>query len=98
MATPQFAEGLAKLTRVAQVETTAVMCAEAVPWRCHRSLIADAMLVWGWEVRDIVSAAHAALHKPTSFLRVLDGELTYPDPDAVDEVEAPPLFGRQKSA
>ncbi len=54
MATPQFAEGLASLTEIARATLTAVMCAEAVPWRCHRSLIADAMILEGWQVRDIL--------------------------------------------
>jgi uncharacterized protein (DUF488 family) len=82
MATPQFAEGLAELMRMANHETTAVMCAEAVPWRCHRSLIADALLTKGWTVFDIMSAAPAIPHKPTPFLNVEDGKLTYPAPDS----------------
>ncbi|KAA6459182.1 DUF488 domain-containing protein [Acidobacteria bacterium AB60] len=81
MATPVFAEALQELMRMAQEEPTTVMCAEAVPWRCHRSLIGDALLVRGWEVRDILSAAPATVHKPTPFLRVVDGELTYPGVD-----------------
>jgi uncharacterized protein (DUF488 family) len=89
MATPQFAEGLAELMGLALTEPTAMMCAEAVPWRCHRSLIADALIVKGWSVRDILSAAPAALHKPTPFLKVVDGELTYP---AADSGETPSLF------
>ena len=88
MATPQFAQGLEELIERAQSETTAMMCAEAVPWRCHRSLIADALLVRDWEVRDIVGAGPATLHKPTPFLKVVDGELTYP----AAGLEALPLF------
>jgi len=95
MATPQFAEGLEKLMRLAQAKPTAMLCAEAVPWRCHRSLIADALMVKGWEVRDIVSAAPAALHKPTPFLKVVDGQLTYP---AADNGETPPLFAKGEAA
>lgn len=53
MATQDFADGLEELIQVAHQRRTAIMCAEAVPWRCHRSLIADAMTVRGWEVRDI---------------------------------------------
>jgi uncharacterized protein (DUF488 family) len=87
MATPQFAEGLDELMRVARKEITAIMCAEAVPWRCHRSLIADALLVKGWEVREIVSTAPAKLHKPTPFLKIVDGQLMYPAAD-----EGPELF------
>jgi uncharacterized protein (DUF488 family) len=80
MATPQFAEGLAALAEIARSVPTAVMCAEAVPWRCHRSLIADAMILRGWEVRDILSATPASQHKLTSFLKVVNGEPMYPDP------------------
>ncbi len=80
MATPQFAEGLEELSRIARARRTAILCAEAVPWRCHRSLIADAMTVEGWRVCDIVSSAPPAEHKPTPFLKVEDGRLTYPAP------------------
>ena len=79
MATPQFAEELAALMEIASKEATAIMCAEAVPWRCHRSLIADALILKGWEVRDIFTAAPTAEHKLTSFLKVVDGQPTYPD-------------------
>jgi len=81
MATPQFAEGLAELIRIADTTCTAIMCAEAVPWRCHRSLIADALILKGWEVRDILTAAPAAEHKLTPFLKVVSGQPTYPDPN-----------------
>ncbi|HEY2467099.1 MAG TPA: DUF488 domain-containing protein [Terracidiphilus sp.] len=87
MATPQFAEGLAALSQIARATPTAIMCAEAVPWRCHRSLISDAMMIEAWDVRDILTAAPAAQHKLTPFLRVADSQLTYPDPD-----EPLPLF------
>jgi uncharacterized protein (DUF488 family) len=81
MATPQFAEGLAELTRIADTSPTAIMCAEALPWRCHRSLIADALILKGWQVRDILTAAPPAVHKLTPFLKVLDNQPAYPDPD-----------------
>ncbi len=81
MATPQFAEGLTALSEIARTTTTAIMCAEAVPWRCHRSLIADAMMLQGWDVRDILSAAPAKEHKLTPFLKVINGQPTYPSPD-----------------
>lgn len=87
MATPQFAEGLDALIQIARAAPTAIMCAEAVPWRCHRSLIADAMILKGWEVRDIMSAAPPAVHKLTAFLRPVDGQPTYPDLN-----ETAPLF------
>ena len=81
MATPQFTEGIAALSAIARAATTAIMCAEAVPWRCHRSLIADAMTLQDWDVRDILTAAPATPHKLTPFLKVVDGAPTYPDPN-----------------
>ncbi|MGA8740909.1 MAG: DUF488 domain-containing protein [Terracidiphilus sp.] len=81
MSTPQFAEGLAALTEIARTTPTAIMCAEAVPWRCHRSLISDAMILEGWEVRHILTAAPAAEHKLTPFLKVVNGQPSYPDPN-----------------
>jgi len=87
MATPAFTEGLEELIEIARARRTAIMCAEAVPWRCHRSLIADAMKVKGWTVRDIVSSAAPKEHELTPFLKVVDGRLTYPAGD-----DAPRLF------
>ena len=60
----------------------AIMCAEAVPWRCHRSLIADALLNHGWEVRHIMSDAKADRHRMTAFAKVDEGILFYPAPQA----------------
>jgi uncharacterized protein (DUF488 family) len=68
----------------------AIMCAEAVPWRCHRSLIADALVVRGWEVRHILSAAEATPHQLTPFAKIEDGMVTYPAP--ADQVEPPQLL------
>lgn len=55
-----------------------VMCAEAVPWRCHRSLIADALNVRGIQVNDIIGGKRTQLHKLTSFARVRGQRVTYP--------------------
>lgn len=78
MQTPAFAENLAKLMEIAAGAPTAIMCAEAVPWRCHRSLIADALLARGVEVQEILSAAKSQPHAMTPFAKV-DGErVTYP--------------------
>src|SRR5215469_15174773 len=60
MQTPDFAVALDRLIEKASSGPTAIMCAEAVPWRCHRSLIADAMLIRGWEVLDIYDAKKAS--------------------------------------
>lgn len=78
MMTQEFKEGLAVLEDVAAARCTAIMCAEAVPWRCHRSLIADALVEDGWSVRHITSRLTAKPHALTPFLRVRDGELVYP--------------------
>jgi uncharacterized protein (DUF488 family) len=85
MATPEFAEGLDALTRIARSRKTAIMCAEAVPWRCHRSLIADALTEKGWTVRDILTAKAPSLHRLTPFLKVVNGQLTYPAPQDAEE-------------
>jgi len=78
MATDEFLDGIARLERYASKRRTAVMCAEAVPWRCHRSLIADGLVVRDWNVLDIVSAAKARPHKLTPFARVDGTTVTYP--------------------
>ena len=78
LATDAFKEALAELLAVAAKGPTAIMCAEAVPWRCHRSLIADAALVRGWRVLDIMSRTSAPPHKLTKFARVDGLNLTYP--------------------
>jgi uncharacterized protein (DUF488 family) len=84
MASPQFTNGLHALTEIARATRTAIMCAEAVPWRCHRSLIADALILEGWEVRDIITNAPANQRKLTPFLKPVEGRPTYPDPDRVE--------------
>jgi uncharacterized protein (DUF488 family) len=78
MQTPEFAAGIDKLISVAAEKTIAIMCAEAVPWRCHRSLVADALVARGIEVDDILSATRAQPHAITSFARVVGTQITYP--------------------
>lgn len=78
MQTEAFASAIEKLIRLASQTRTAIMCAEAVPWRCHRSLIADALLVRGVEALEIVSAERTTPHKLTSFARVDGVGITYP--------------------
>ena len=77
MDTPDFAAGLDKLTALAREQRAAVMCAEALPWRCHRSLIADALVVRGWEVSDILSEKEARPHKLPDFARVEGQRVIY---------------------
>jgi len=78
MATQEFSEGLEALTKIANTRETAIMCAEAVPWRCHRSLVADALTKKGWIVLDIMSRTVAARHRLTPFLKTRKGQLAYP--------------------
>ena len=78
MQTAAFADNLDALIALARDATVAIMCAEAVPWRCHRSLIADALLVRGIDVREIVSEAKTAEHALTPFARVDGTTIRYP--------------------
>lgn len=78
MATDAFQEGLQELKSLAEQQRVAIMCAEAVPWRCHRSLVADALIVQNWEVLDIQSKKTAKLHALTPFLKVENGKIIYP--------------------
>jgi uncharacterized protein (DUF488 family) len=78
MQTPEFQKNVDDLIEFAKRERIAVMCAEAVPWRCHRSLIADALLVRGVEVREITSATRTRLHSLTPWARVNGTWVTYP--------------------
>jgi uncharacterized protein (DUF488 family) len=78
METPEFAAGLAELTRLAAKQRVAMMCAEAVPWRCHRSLVADALTVRGYPVEDIMGLGPATRHRMTPFAQVRGTTVTYP--------------------
>lgn len=77
MQTKEFERGLVRLKRIAHEQTTAIMCAEAVPWRCHRSLIADALTVQKWQILHIQSRKTAHPHDLTPFLRIRAGKLVY---------------------
>ncbi len=81
MQTEEFRAAIDALRMFSSQEQTTVMCAEAVPWRCHRSLIADALVMRGWEVRHIMSPKNAAPHILTSFAHMEKGTLTYPKPN-----------------
>jgi uncharacterized protein (DUF488 family) len=78
MQTPQFSEALEAVIALGKEQRVALMCAEAVPWRCHRSLIADALLVRGIPSEDIASATRLTPHKLTAFARVQGTQITYP--------------------
>jgi uncharacterized protein (DUF488 family) len=81
MQTPEFQTGIKTLIQAAKREQVAIMCAEAVPWRCHRSLIGDALEVRGIAVEDIMSENRIQAHELTSFARVKGVHVTYPAPD-----------------
>lgn len=89
MQTPEFSAAMSELLAEPD-EHTALMCAEAVPWRCHRSLVADALAVRGVPVEDITytvkGKSHREEHKMTPFARFEGGRLWYP---AEDDLFAP---------
>jgi uncharacterized protein (DUF488 family) len=78
MQTAEFADNLADLIARATRERIALMCAEAVPWRCHRSLIADALVVHGIRVEEIITETRRQIHALTPFARVSGMAITYP--------------------
>lgn len=78
MQQPEFSAGLERLIHLASEKSTAVMCAEAVPWRCHRSLIGDALQAYGAEVVDILSPHSAQVHRRTPFAVIEGRRVTYP--------------------
>jgi uncharacterized protein (DUF488 family) len=78
MQTPEFHDNLENLIELASSAPTAIMCAEAVPWRCHRSLIADALVARGIDVQEILTAAKSQPHALTSFAKVEGSAITYP--------------------
>lgn len=78
MQTPEFEKGLQRLIKLAKQKKTAIMCAEAVPWRCHRSLIADALAVRGIRAANIVSGKRVQVHTITSFACVRRDRILYP--------------------
>lgn len=78
MLTAEFRRALERLEELAVAQRVAVMCAEAVPWRCHRNLLADALVARGVEVRHILSEDHAQSHElNTAARRQADGSLVY---------------------
>lgn len=89
MASAEFAEGLDELLELAAQSRTALMCAEAVWWRCHRSMIADALCANRVHVVHILDAKHSVIHPMTSPARIVHGQLTYTlpqvDPAAPDQ-------------
>lgn len=89
MQTPEFQDGLTQLCELAHSKTSAIMCAEAVPWRCHRSLVGDALSVRGVNVIDIITPKSIKPHTVTSFAVVDGTTVTYPGEDTPDEKSKP---------
>jgi uncharacterized protein (DUF488 family) len=77
MDTPEFAEALERLERLARERPSAVMCAEALPWRCHRSLVADALIARGWTVLEIFSEKEARPRRLPDFARLEGRRVVY---------------------
>ena len=77
METAEFRDELARLEALARERPTAIVCAEAVPWRCHRQLIADALVARGHEVRHITGPAAPEPHRLTPFARLMGDRLVY---------------------
>lgn len=82
MQTPQFEEAVSHLMEIAANTTTAIMCAETLPWRCHRTLIADAMVVRGFSVTEIFDKDKSQPHRITQFALVEGQKITYPPSNA----------------
>jgi len=97
MQTPGFAQSLEELIRLARQDRIVLMCAEAVPWRCHRSLIADALLVRGIRTEDIMSATRRQAHTLTPFAKVQGTAITYPaEASAIMQKEPPAQRSRPR--
>jgi uncharacterized protein (DUF488 family) len=78
MQTDEFRRALKDLEGLARRHPAAIMCAEALPWRCHRRLIADALISHDWRVLDIYGAGTVKPHELTEFARITDGGVIYP--------------------
>jgi len=90
MMTPEFERALDEMMSRTAAAVPALMCAEAVPWRCHRSLIADALVVRGIDVKDIIGGSRASRHVLKPWARVEGTRITYPpEPEESDAEEAP---------
>lgn len=83
MQTPGFEAALSRAIELSKAKSSALMCAEAVPWRCHRSLVADSLAARKFSVKHIMSVTRANRHKLTSFARVRGKKVTYPSDEPV---------------
>ncbi len=78
MQTEEFEKGIKDLLQLAAKDRVAIMCAEALPWRCHRRLVADSLAARGVEVFDILSVIRKQIHELTKWAKVDGTNITYP--------------------
>ena len=97
MQTEDFEQSLSALVEMAKKGPTAILCAEAVPWRCHRSLIGDALLARGITVMDIMSKMSAKAHTMTPWAHVMGTMITYPKSESTESAHEP-LPKRRKAS
>ncbi len=97
MQTEEFAAALARAIALAAKRPTALMCAEAVPWRCHRSLVSDALLARGIRVLEIIGPAKPKEHSLTPFAKVRGTQITYPAGQQSLPLDAPIENGRGRN-
>ncbi|MDQ2734932.1 MAG: DUF488 domain-containing protein [Pseudomonadota bacterium] len=95
MQSADFAENVDRVVALASAQRCVLMCAEAVPWRCHRSMIADALLLRGVPVEDIIGPHGRKPHALTSFARIDGLQLTYPPPAVGDDDSAAEPAGQR---
>ena len=79
MQTEDFERGMQDLFALVHSHRVAIMCSEAVPWRCHRGLVSDACIARGWEVLHILGPGEPRTHAKTQFARIEGARVTYPD-------------------
>ena len=89
MLTPEYAEAVNEVSKLSRREILLLLCAETVPWRCHRSLIADSLTMDGYTVEEILGQSHgkihSQIHRLTPWVRVREGHLLYPQSSLGDE-------------
>jgi len=95
MQTPEFEAGLERAIELAEIKPSVLMCAEAVPWKCHRSLVSDALVARGICVKHIIGRGRAQEHKLTPFAHVRGRHVTYPGEESAQTVMEYPALRRR---
>jgi uncharacterized protein (DUF488 family) len=98
MQTAEFEVALARAIKLSKVKPSVLMCAEALPWRCHRSLVSDALAARKFSVEHIMSVTRANQHKLTSFARVRGKKVTYPSDKPVRRTRTAPKSKRRSKS